>query len=155
LADKKQDITDKDLESLVSDQQRIVDDSFSYVLDYLQVSTGDQETPTATIRLRSPDGEIYSNTSMGTGPVDAVCKAINNIVQLPNTLSEFAVKAITEGIDSLGEVTIRIEQNGKIYLGRGSDTDIIVASGKAYLNALNRLLTMEGTQKIIGMGPSA
>ena len=154
LADKKQDITDKDLESLVSDQQRIVDDSFSYILDYLQVSTGDQVTPTATIRLKSPDGEIHSNTSTGAGPVDAVCKAINNIVQLPNTLSEFAVQAITEGIDALGEVTIRIEQNGRIYLGRGSDTDIIVASGKAYLNALNRLLTMEGSEKIIGIGPN-
>ena len=154
LADKKQDIMDKDLESLVSDQQRIVDDSFSYILDYLQVSTGDQVTPTATIRLKSPDGEIHSNTSTGAGPVDAVCKAINNIVQLPNTLSEFAVQAITEGIDALGEVTIRIEQNGRIYLGRGSDTDIIVASGKAYLNALNRLLTMEGSEKIIGIGPN-
>ena len=77
---------------------------------------------------------------MGTGPVDAICEAINRIVRIPNKLTEFTVKSVTEGIDAIGEVLIRIESNGVTYTGRGASTDIIVASAKAYMNALNRLL---------------
>ena len=80
---------------------------------------------------------------MGTGPVDAVYQAINRIVQVPNVLTEFAVKSVTAGIDAQGEVTIRVESDGRTYVGRGSDTDIIVASAKAYMNALNRLIFVQ------------
>jgi 2-isopropylmalate synthase len=72
--------------------------------------------------------------------VDAVCKAIDSIVKLPITLTEFSVNSVTEGIDALGEVTIRIERDGQVYTGRGSSTDIVVASAKAYVNAINRML---------------
>jgi len=81
---------------------------------------------------------------LGTGPVDAVYRAINRIIQVPNTLTEFSVKSITEGIDAQGEVMIRIESEGRSYVGRGADTDIIVASAKAYMNALNRALSVRG-----------
>ncbi len=81
---------------------------------------------------------------VGTGPVDAVYQAINRIIRVPNVLTEFAVKAVTEGIDAMGEVTIRIQTDGQIFTGRGASTDIIVASAKAYMNALNKLLDVQG-----------
>ncbi|MDP3768623.1 MAG: alpha-isopropylmalate synthase regulatory domain-containing protein, partial [Dehalococcoidia bacterium] len=83
------------------------------------------------------------DAALGTGPVDSVYKAINRIVQVPNTLTEFTVNSVTEGIDAQGQVTIRIESEGKSYRGAGADTDIIVASAKAYMNALNRLLSVQ------------
>jgi len=138
LADKKRDVTDKDIESLIAEEQRAV--SEIYHLDRLQVSCGDRGIPTAAVRLTAPDGQVVADAALGTGPVDAVCKAINRLVGVPNVLTEFSVKSVTEGIDAIGEVLIRIESEGVTYTGRGADTDIIVASAKAYTNALNRLL---------------
>ena len=141
LADKKRDVTDKDIESLVAEEQRSVAET--YHLDRIQVSCGDRGIPTASVKVRTPDGQIRADAAIGTGPVDAVCKAIDRIVAVPNKLTEFTVKSITEGIDAIGEVLIRIEsEEGVTYTGRGADTDIIVASAKAYLNAINRLLTV-------------
>ena len=78
---------------------------------------------------------------MGTGPVDAVYKAVNQIVDVENDLTEFAVQSVTRGIDALGEVSIRVtDADGEVFTGRGADSDIIVSSTKAYLHALNRLL---------------
>ena len=139
LADKKKEITDKDIESLIAEEQRTV--SEAYHLDRVQVSCGDRGIPTAAVRLSAPDGQILADAALGTGPVDAVCKAINRLVGVPNVLTEFTVKSVTEGIDAIGEVLIRIESEGITYTGRGADTDIIVASAKAYMNALNRLLS--------------
>jgi 2-isopropylmalate synthase len=110
--------------------------------------------PTASVRLKGPDGKVHTEAAIGTGPVDATYKAINEIVNTPNTLLEFSIHAITEGIDALGEVTVRVQaKNGqqtmdaqkeqlysRIYGGHGADTDIIVASAKAYINALNKLI---------------
>lgn len=138
LADKKKDVTDKDIESLVAEEKRTV--SEVYHLDRIQVTCGDRGVPTAAVRLTAPDGQVLADAALGTGPVDAVYKAINRLVGVPNVLTEFSVKSITEGIDAIGEVLIRIESQGITYTGRGADTDIIVASGKAYMNALNRLL---------------
>ena len=114
-----------------------------YHLDFVQVTSGDHATPTATVRLVTPDGTVRTDAATGTGPVDAVYRAINRIVDVPNALSEFHVKSVTEGIDAQGEVTIRVEGNGRSYVGRSADTDIIVASAKAYMNALNRMLSVE------------
>jgi len=139
LADKKKDITDRDIESVVAEEQRTV--SEEYHLDRLQVTCGDRGIPTAAVRLIGPDGKALEDAALGTGPVDAVYKAINRLVSVPNQLTEFSVKSITEGIDAIGEVLIRIESEGVSYTGRGSDTDIIVSSAKAYINALNRLLS--------------
>ena len=139
LADKKKDITDRDIESLVAEEQRTV--SEEYHLDRVQVTSGDQGLPMAGVRLIGPGGKtIIEGAALGTGPVDAVYKAINLCVKVPNSLTEFSVKSITEGIDAIGEVLIRIESDGVTYTGRGADTDIIVSSAKAYINALNRLL---------------
>jgi len=141
LADKKREITDRDIESLVAQELRTV--SEVYHLDRVQVSCGDRGMPTASVILIAPDGRALADAALGTGPVDAVYKAINRIVGVPNSLTEFAVKSVTEGIDAIGEVLVRIESEGITYTGRGADTDIIVASAKAYMNALNRLLAVK------------
>ena len=145
LADKKKEITDKDIESLVAEEKRTVTEF--YHLDRLQVTCGDRGIPTASIRLITPDGEAKADAALGTGPVDAVYQAINRIVGVPNKLTEFTVKSVTEGIDAIGEVLIRIESEGITYTGRGADTDIITASAKAYMNALNRLLSAKKVVK--------
>ena len=144
LADKKKEVTERDLESLVAEELRTV--SETYHLEQVQVSCGDNSVPTATVKLVAPDGEVIADAALGTGPVDAVYKAINRLVQVPNTLTEFSVKSITEGIDAIGEVTIKIESEGRTYIGRGASTDILVASAKAYMNALNRLLAAKGKE---------
>ncbi|MBE0481020.1 MAG: 2-isopropylmalate synthase [Dehalococcoidia bacterium] len=138
VADKKKTITDRDLEALVAEELRTV--SETYHLEQVQVSCGDRNVPTASVRLTGPGGTAIADAALGTGPVDAVYKAINRLVGVPNQLTEFSVKSITEGIDAIGEVTIRIQSGGKTFTGRGASTDIIVASAKAYMNALNRLL---------------
>jgi len=152
LADRKKVITDADLEALIADE--FYQPLSVYTLDGLQVTCGTIGMPTATVRLKGPDGKVKTQASMGTGPVDATYKAINAIVDTPNTLLEFNIHAITEGIDALGEVTVRVQGNNghqtmdaqkelpysRIYGGHGADTDIIVASAKAYINALNKLI---------------
>jgi len=139
LADKKKEISDRDIEALIAEEMRTF--SETYHLDHVQVSCGDHLVPTASVRLIGPGGQLLADASLGTGPVDAVYKAINRLVGVPNILTEFSVKSVTAGIDAMGEVTIRIESGGRTYTGRGADTDIIVASAKAYMNALNRLLS--------------
>ncbi|MBI4288149.1 MAG: 2-isopropylmalate synthase [Chloroflexi bacterium] len=142
LADKKKEVTDKDIEALVAQELRTA--SEAYHLEQVQVCCGDQSVPTATVRLRGPNGESLADAALGTGPVDAVYKAINRIVGVPNRLIEFTVSSVTEGIDAIGGVLIRIESNSVVYTGRGASTDIIVASARAYMNALNRLLAARG-----------
>ncbi len=140
LADKKTEVDDRDLEALLSDESRSAD--ATWLLERVHVSAGDTIRPTATVRLVNKEGDRIEDAAVGDGPVDAVYKAINRIVGEPNTLSEYTVKSVTEGIDAQGEVIIRIEAGGRTYTGRGADTDIIVASAKAYMNALNRLLAL-------------
>ncbi len=138
LADKKKEIADRDIEALVAEELRTF--SETYHLEHVQVSCGEHLVPTASVKLVGPDGLIIADAALGTGPVDAIYKAINRLVGVPNNLIEFSVKSVTAGIDAMGEVTIRIESGGRTYTGRGAATDIIVASAKAYMNALNRLL---------------
>jgi 2-isopropylmalate synthase len=139
LADKKKEIGDRDIEALIAEEMRTF--SETYHLEHVQVSCGDHLVPTASVRLIGPGGQPLADAALGTGPVDAIYKAINRLVGVPNNLIEFSVKSVTAGIDAMGEVTIRIESGGRTYTGRGADTDIIVASAKAYMNALNRLLS--------------
>ena len=147
LADRKREVNDADLEALMSNRRRTVEVPTLYHLEHVQVSCGSNEIPTATVQLTTPDGSSVTDAAIGTGPVDAVYKAINRIVQVPNGLTEFRVDSVTEGIDALGDVTIRIGCDDKTYVGRSSDTDIIVASAKAYMNALNRLIAMEQLER--------
>ena len=105
--------------------------------------------PKAKIELIDEDGKKIKTESNGTGPVDAVCKAIDKIISFTSRLTEFSVNSVTEGIDALGEVTIRVEnKKGRTFTGIGSDSDIVVASAKAYLNAINRQVQMmnEGSE---------
>ena len=96
------------------------------------------------IRDSDQQGKILEASSEGAGPVDAVCKAVDKVIDVVAQLTEFSVNAVTEGIDALGEVTIRVENSsGRTFTGIGSDSDIIVASAKAYVNAINRLIQME------------
>ncbi|GAB4333523.1 MAG: 2-isopropylmalate synthase [Dehalococcoidia bacterium] len=142
LADKKMEVDDRDLEAIVTDNIQNVDGGWR--LDLVQVSAGDHTTPTATLRLIDPQGNILTDAATGTGPVDAVYRAMNRITGMSPALTEFRVKAVTEGIDAQGEVTIRIEDDqGHSYTGRGADTDIIVASARAYMNAMNRMLAVQ------------
>jgi 2-isopropylmalate synthase len=167
LADKKKTITDADLEALVEDQIYLSQELFT--LDGLQVACGTMGMPTATVRLLGPDEREYIHASVGTGPVHAVYQAIDAIVGVPNTLVEFNIHAVTEGIDAMGEVTVRLQadngsipqrtspQNGQVrrrtFGGYGADTDIIVASAKAYLAALNKLLIATGKYRKEGTPP--
>ncbi|MEX2080374.1 MAG: alpha-isopropylmalate synthase regulatory domain-containing protein, partial [Dehalococcoidia bacterium] len=140
LADKKIEVDDRDLEAIVTDNMGVSEET-SWRVDLVQVAAGDHSTPTATLRLIDPEGNIRTDAAVGTGPVDAVYRAMNRITGVTPLLTEFAVKAVTEGIDAQGEVTIRIEDDGKTYTGRSADTDIIVSSARAYMNALNRMLS--------------
>jgi 2-isopropylmalate synthase len=138
LADKKGEIDDRDLDALISGERRAVEDV--YKLDLLQVSCGNQATATATVRIIGPDGKALETASTGTGPVDAAFRALNQLMGLPNQLIEYAVNSVTEGIDAQGEVTVRIDVDGRTFVGRSADTDIVVASAKALMNALNRAI---------------
>lgn len=145
LADQKHEVTDRDLEALMSEAHRFSDTKASYQLERVRVVCGDMEVPTATVTLTLPDGSSRTETRSGTGPVDAVCKAIDAMVDRPIELTEFAVSSVTEGIDAIGEVTIRVRsEDGETYSGRGGSTDIVVAAGKAYVNAINRVIMMTG-----------
>lgn len=164
LADKKKVITEADLQALLGDQTNKGEEYYS--LQGLQVACGTMGMPTATVRLSGPDGELYTHAAVGTGPVHATYCAIDAIVGVPNTLLEFNVHAVTEGIDALGEVTVRLQandnqlperaspQNGRTHVrtfgGYGADTDIIVAAAKAYLAALNKLLAASGVSRTKG-----
>lgn len=139
MADKKKEVYDEDLESLVNEQGR--NETALYTLEAAQISCGFPLKPTATLTLKNPEGEEITVCEWGVGPIDAVYKAVNKIIKVDNDLTEFSVQSVTRGIDALGEVTVRVKAaNGDTYTGRGSDGDIIVSSTKAYLNALNRLL---------------
>ncbi|ELS33440.1 MULTISPECIES: 2-isopropylmalate synthase [Pseudanabaena] len=138
LADKKREISDRDLEAIVNDEIRHAPEAFK--LEQVQVSCGDRAIPTATVTIVMPDGQEITDASTGTGPVDAIYKAINRIVKVPNQLIEYSVQSVTAGIDALGEVTIRLKHpDAGTLSGHSANTDIIVASARAYLSALNKL----------------
>jgi len=135
LADKKHEIFDEDLQALVS-ASRAQDDKYSLVTLEAHSQTG--ETPRARLTL-AVDGAEVTQEAQGSGPVDAAFKAIEEVAQSSANVQLYSVNSITSGTDSQGEVTVRLEKAGRIVNGLGSDTDIVVASAKAYINALNLL----------------
>jgi 2-isopropylmalate synthase len=159
LAERRKSVADADLEALVHDDAKPQDEL--YTLDGIQVACGTQGLATATVRLRGPDGVVKVQASVGTGPVDAAYKAIDEVMQVPSELLEYSVRSVTEGIDALGEVTVRVRsleareaQNAQhenapppVFHGNSADTDIIVASAKAYLKALNRVRSALGPER--------
>jgi len=143
LADRKRDVSDRDLEAIVSEQVQLLQDEARFLLKRVQVSCGTGLLPTATVTLETREGGEQSQAAIGTGPVDAVCQALNQLAQVPNELVEFSVKSVTEGIDAMGEVTIRLRRDGTLYSGHAANTDIVVAAAQAFVNALNRLVVGE------------
>ncbi len=142
LADKKKEITDKDIEALVSNQIRIIPEY--YKLRHLQVVSGIGIVPTATITI-SENGEEIKTVEIGNGPVDAVYKAIAKAVKVPHSLEDFSLKSVTGGTDALGEAMVKLsDKDGNIYVGRATSTDVIEASALAYLRALNQLVMLKG-----------
>ena len=139
IADQKKEVYDEDLESMVQERDREV--KAIYTLDALQVSCGDPLVPTATATITDELGVTHVTCSTGTGPVDAAYTAVDQALAVHGDLAEFSVKAITRGIDAIGEVTVRVTaEDGSVFSGRGADTDIIVSSAKAYVNAVNRMI---------------
>ena len=152
LADKKREVTDRDLEILMDEEKRSTSEAISYVLDQVQFSGGDHDIPTATIRLVDSDGVEHTDASTGNGPVDAACKAIDRVIGCSTKLVDFNVQSVSEGLDSIGTVTVRIESGGRTFFGRGASTDIIVASAKAYLSAVNRMLAADEEAALPAVG---
>lgn len=138
LADKKHEIYDDDLQALVTEANQEAGNE-RIRLTYVRVCSETGETPQAQVTLQV-DGEEKRANARGDGPVDATFKAIEGIVQTGSELQLYSVNAITGGTDSLGEVTVRVLKDGRIVNGQGADTDIVVASAKAYINALSKLL---------------
>ncbi|MBK1724330.1 2-isopropylmalate synthase [Thiocystis violacea] len=138
LADKKHEIFDEDLQALVTDTT-LETANERVKLVSMRVCSETGETPAADLVLAF-DGEEKAGTATGGGPVDATFKAIETIVHSGTTLKLYSVNAITSGTDAQGEVTVRLEKGGRIVNGQGADTDILIASAKAYINACNKIL---------------
>ncbi|MEE9232583.1 MAG: 2-isopropylmalate synthase [Nitrospirales bacterium] len=136
LADQKKELFEEDLETIVNTAVTKVPERYS--LKGLHVESGMNQQPSATVELLM-DGQSASQTGTGDGPVDAVYRTIASLTETKSQLCAYIVKAITGGTDAQGEVSVRVEENGEIVTGHGSDTDIIMASTQAYLNALNKL----------------
>ena len=150
VADKKKTIDVRDLENIAAGESMVFFEE-TYELVKMQVVCGTAGIPTASVCLRGPGGTVLCEPSMGNGPVDAAYNAIDKIVGVPNELVEFSIQAITEGMDAMAKVTVRIRDaspdgNGgrpRVFMGRGSDTDTVVAAARAYLFAVNRLLATQ------------
>lgn len=148
LADKKKDIDDRDLEAIVADEIYIAPETYSIVK--IETTSGTDKTPVAELTL-SHKGKPVSTKETGAGPVDAVYRAIDKLTKIKPQLLDYSIQAITGGTDAQGEVTVRIQDGGHIYTGHGSSTDIIVASAKAYLAAINRLIYTKKENQGIGL----
>ena len=143
LADKKKTIYDEDLVAIVEDEMAMIPET--YVLDYLHASSGTETTPTAKVRLLK-SGKPITVTGSGDGPVDAAYIAISKITKMKPELLNYGIKSITGGTDALGEVSVSLQDKGIRVSGRGSSEDIIIASAKAYLNAVNKLIYFKKKQ---------
>jgi len=136
LADKRKEILDEDIEVLVAEEILRVPDK--YQLDYLNVVSGTVAVPTATVKLKI-DGHDAQGAGFGVGPIDATFNTIAKMTGTKSRLVRFSINAISGGTDAQGEVTVRLQENGLVALGKGADPDIFIASAKAYINGLNRI----------------
>ena len=137
LADKKKEVFDEDLVFIVEEKTLQIPEV--YFLDYIHTVTGNKILPTATVRIRKND-KVFQEAACGDGPIDAAYKAIDRITGLKLTLADYSLRSVTGGKDALGEVMVKVEEKGNLVTGRGVSTDIIEASAKAYINAINRLI---------------
>jgi 2-isopropylmalate synthase len=144
IADKKKEIFDEDLAAIINDEIHVVE--HVYKLEYLHVSSGTGTLPTASVKIRTKDG-IKLAAAFGDGPVDAAYQAIREATGKSPELESYSIRAVTGGKDALGEATVKITDQGRIHIGRGVSTDIIEASAKAYVDAINRMVTMQNNNK--------
>jgi 2-isopropylmalate synthase len=150
LADRKKEVYDEDLIAIVTDEATQVQET--YDLDYLHVVSGTSLVPSATVRLKK-EGQVFQDSAVGDGPVDAVLNAIDAITGLKGRLQDYALRAATSGKDAIGEVSVKVDFDGAVVSGKGSSTDVIEASARAYLKALNRMLNTAGAQRLKEIGP--
>jgi len=139
IGDKKKFVYDDDLVALVEGQIAEVPETWS--LDYLNVTSGNHTVPTATVRLKRAGNGVAEDAALGDGPVDAALKAIDRLTKTRGKLMDYSLRAVSQGKDALGEVTVKVDfGSGEILTGKGASTDVIEASARAYLNAVNRHL---------------
>lgn len=143
IADKKKEIFDEDIEAIIGIEKMEVPNIFH--LESLSISCGPNTVPTAGVRLKLQDGHLVDNTTIGDGPIDALFKAIDLSTGIPGKLQDYNIRAVTSGKDAMGEVYVNVEVDGKTIGGRAVSTDIIEASAKAYLNAINKVATTKRT----------
>jgi 2-isopropylmalate synthase len=136
LADKKKEVFDDDLSALV--EEEISDQKRKFTLEYLHVTSGTGVIPAATVRLKTAEGKWLQGASSGDGPVDACYNAIDKLTGFKGKLQDYVIQSVTSGKDALGEVTVKLAAHGTVEHGRAASTDIIEASSKAYLSAINR-----------------
>src|SRR5687768_6088601 len=147
LADKKKEVFDEDIEALVDEQLNIAHGLFE--LAGLQVVSGSNTVPTATVTLKDQHGDNLIDASTGDGPVDAIYSAIQRLTGITVKLMDYRIRAVTKGKEALGEVQIELEHSGRKIRGRGLSTDILEASALAYLAAINRLRSMDNREKLV------
>jgi 2-isopropylmalate synthase len=150
LADKKKEIFDEDLIAIVKDEIAQVPETYS--LDYLHMVSGTGVVPSATVRIKK-DNEVFQDSGVGDGPVDAVLNAIDAITGLKGRLQDYQIRAVTSGKDALGEVSIKVDFDGTVVPGKASSTDVVEASARAYVNALNRLVQPGPGRRVQETGP--
>jgi 2-isopropylmalate synthase len=137
IADKKKEVFDEDLAAIINEEIHVV--AQTYELLYLHVASGTGTLPTASVKMKIKD-ETHQAAACGDGPVDAAYEAIREATGLSPKLENYSIRAVTGGKEALGEATVRISENGRIFVGRGISTDIIEASAKAYVDAINRMV---------------
>lgn len=137
LADRKRHVLDEDIEALLS--EKVIQVPAIYELEYFHIISGNSTISTSTVKLRKDD-ETIQEAACGDGPIDATFKAIDRAAGIEVNLKDYSIRAVTSGKDALGEVTVKIGRNGDVFIGRGISTDIIEASAKGYVNAINKML---------------
>ncbi len=147
LADKKKEVFDEDIEALVDDQLEITHGLWELI--GVQVTTGSNTIPTATVTLKDANGQTLQDASVGDGPVDAIYSAIQRLTGVKVTLIDYRIRAVSAGKDAQGEVTIELEHSGRTIRGRGLSTDILEASALAYLAAINRLRSLNNRDRLV------
>ena len=140
VADKKKEVFDEDLAAIISDEIHVIE--HVYELQYLHVTCGTGTLPTASVKMKTK-GKMKQAAACGDGPVDAAYEAIRQATGLSPKLDNYSIRAVTGGKEALGEATVRITEGGRIFVGRGISTDIIEASAKAYVDAINRMVAAQ------------
>jgi 2-isopropylmalate synthase len=150
LADKKKEVYDEDLLTIVQDEMTQMPET--YGLEYLHFVSGTGVIPSATVRIRR-EGQSFQDSGTGDGPVEAVYTAIDAVTGVKGRVLDYNLRAVTQGRDAIGEVSVKVDFDGTVVVGKGSSTDVIEASARAYVNAINRLVRPSGVHQVKESGP--